>query len=112
MLFAAIDAGWIQETAAEGVDGSGEVTAHPEDTAATQVSPFGSDRFPVARQSPARKDPEDAISVPTLGQGFSSHFSPKKPAAAMPPGAREVAGLLISMTAQSGSFGVWRALFR
>jgi hypothetical protein len=41
---------------------------------------------------------------------FNSHLSPKNPAAAIRPGARVEAGVLRSITAQSGSFGVWRAL--
>jgi len=41
---------------------------------------------------------------------INSHRSPKNPAAAMRPGARGDAGALTSITAQSGSFGVWRAL--
>jgi hypothetical protein len=41
---------------------------------------------------------------------FNSHLSPKNPAAAIRPGARVEAGVLKSITAQSGSFGVWRAL--
>ena len=37
---------------------------------------------------------------------------PKKPAAEIPPGARDVTGWVMSMTAQSGSLGVCRALLR
>jgi len=44
--------------------------------------------------------------------GFSSHFSPKKSASAILPGQRESGGVVISTTAQSGSFGTWRALLR
>jgi hypothetical protein len=47
-----------------------------------------------------------------LGGYFSSHRSPKKPAAGSPPGYREVTGCSRSTTAQSGSFGVCRALLR
>src|SRR5262249_12901453 len=46
-----------------------------------------------------------------LGPG-SSHFSVKKPAPTMPPGARELTGMFTSTTAKSGSFGTCRALFR
>jgi ribosome recycling factor len=44
--------------------------------------------------------------------GFSSHRSPKKPASTTRPGQRELGGVFTSTTAQSGSFGTWRALFR
>src|SRR5262245_59163323 len=43
---------------------------------------------------------------------FNSQCSPKKSAATTPPGARDETGTLTSITAQSGSFGTWRALFR
>ena len=38
--------------------------------------------------------------------------SPKNPALAIPPGARDVAGTSTSTMAKSGSLGTWRALFR
>src|SRR5262245_14156725 len=42
----------------------------------------------------------------------NSHFSVKKPAPTIPPGARELTGTFTSTTAKSGSFGTCRALFR
>jgi hypothetical protein len=41
----------------------------------------------------------------SFGGALNSHCSPKNPAFAIPPGAREETGTVISTIAQSGSFG-------
>jgi hypothetical protein len=56
--------------------------------------------------------PHGAPRPASFGGTSNSHCSPKNPALAIPPGAREETGTLISTIAQSGSFGTCRALFR
>ena len=62
----------------------------------------------------ARGHPRAAGRVSPTSAEINSycHFSSKNPAAATFPGYRPLAGVVTSITAQSGSFAICRALFR
>lgn len=63
-------------------------------------------------QQPASPPLTTVFAIPNPYRPFSSHFSPKNPASTILPGQRLLGGVVRSTIAQSGSLGVWRALFR